>query len=275
MDALTEIFTWLTGVIDSLTELVTDSPLTYLLVFGLAAFDVIFPILPAEAVVTAAAVLAGQGQLDIVWVMVAAGLGAFVGDNVAYWIGRGAGRPLIQRIMRGRTEQLDNVQRQFAMRGGTFVIVGRFIPGGRTAVAIGAGALHFPWLKFVVYDAVAATIWAIQAALPGYIGGVIAQDKPWLALLIGFGLSILVAGSIALFQRWREGRLRAATSLDAVPEDTDLAGQADDQAGRASDAVGAAPGDADATSDGNGLTSDGEDAMSGSEAPAGPGGRTD
>lgn len=220
MDILTDLFTRATELIDSLSQLVTDSPGTYVLIFGLVALDVVLPILPAETVVTAAAVLAGQGQLNIVWVMIAAGLGAFVGDNVGYWIGRVAGRPLIERVLRGNTEQLENVEKQFQIRGGAFIIIGRFIPGGRTAVSIGAGVLGFSWAKFVVYDVVAAVIWAIQAALPGYIGGVVIQDKPWLALLIGFGLSIVVAASIALLQRWREGK---RTRQDAAKDPSDAA----------------------------------------------------
>jgi membrane protein DedA with SNARE-associated domain len=136
--------------------------------------------------------------------MLAAGLGAFVGDNVAYWVGRAAGRPLIKRVLRGNTEQLDIVQEQFDRRGGIFVIVGRFIPGGRTAVAIGAGVLHFSWPQFLVYDGIAAVIWAVQAALPGFIGGALIQDQPWLAMVIGFGLSAVMAGGIYLFQRRRD-----------------------------------------------------------------------
>jgi len=203
MELLTEIFTWATGLIDSLAELATDSPITYLVIFAMSAIDVIVPILPAEATVTAAAVLAGQGKLNVVWIMIAAGLGAFLGDNIAYWIGRAAGRPLVQKVLRGNTKQLDNVQAQFDRRGGMFVIIGRFIPGGRTAVAVGAGILHFNWVQFLIYDAIAAVIWAFQAALPGFIGGSLIQDKPWLAMLFGFALSALMAGGIALAQhRW-------------------------------------------------------------------------
>lgn len=209
MDALTEILSWASELLDSLASLVTDSPITYLVIFALAALDPILPILPAEATVTAAAVLAGQGHLNIAWVMLAAGLGAFVGDNIAYWIGRAAGRPLIERVLRGRMGRLEAVEGQFQRRGGILIIVGRFIPGGRSAVAIGAGALHFEWLRFIAYDALAAVIWAFQAALPGYIGGVIIADSPWLAMVVGFGLSILLAGSLALLQRWWEGRRRS------------------------------------------------------------------
>ncbi len=203
MDQLAELFNALTSYIDSLSQLVTDSPTTYLVIFALSAFDVIFPLLPAEASVTAAAVLAGQGKLSISAIVVAAGLGAFVGDNVAYWIGRVAGRPLIQKLLRGDSTQLDRVQEQFRQRGGLFVIIGRFIPGGRTATAIGAGVVHFSWPKFVAYDALAAIVWAFQAAIPGFIGGRLISDRPWLAILFGFVLSAGLATGIYLFQRWR------------------------------------------------------------------------
>jgi len=215
MDTLTEIIAWATGLIDALAELVTDSPITYLVILAMSALDVIVPILPAEAAVTAAAVLAGQGKLNVLWIMIAAGVGAFVGDNVAYWIGRAAGRPLVKKVLRGNTGQLDAVEEQFHRRGGTFVIIGRFIPGGRTAVAIGAGVLHFSWPRFILYDAIAAVIWAIQAALPGYIGGALVQDRPWLAMVFGFVLSALLATSIALFQRRREGQ--RATKVPIKP----------------------------------------------------------
>jgi membrane-associated protein len=204
VDQFTELLSRLTELVDTLTSLVTDSPVTYLIIFAMAAIDVVFPLIPAEATVTAAAVLAGQGQLDVVWVMVAAGAGAFVGDNVAYWIGRAAGRPLVEKVLRGNTGQLDAVQDQFDRRGGPFIIIGRFVPGGRTAVAIGAGVLHFSWPRFVIYDAAAAVIWALQAALPGYIGGRLIEDRPWLAMVIGFALSALLAGGIYLVQRRRD-----------------------------------------------------------------------
>jgi membrane protein DedA with SNARE-associated domain len=218
MDILNEITTGISQLIDSLAALVTDSPITYLVIFGLAALDPILPILPAEAAVTAAAVLAGQGQLSIVNVMLAAGLGAFVGDNIAYWIGRAAGRPLITRVVRGRTDQLEAFEEQFRRRGGTFVIIGRFIPGGRTLVSVGAGALHFPWPRFLAYDVLAVTIWAVQAALPGYLGGVLIADRPWLAMVVGFGLSLALAGSLALLQRWW-GRRRTIGQGDQAPGD--------------------------------------------------------
>ncbi len=56
-----------------------------------------FPV-PGATVLVAAAVYAGAAQnLDISGVIVAASVGAIVGDNLAYWIGRLAGYPLLAR----------------------------------------------------------------------------------------------------------------------------------------------------------------------------------
>jgi membrane protein DedA with SNARE-associated domain len=224
MDTVVDLLGQLAAFIDSLTALVTDSPLTYLVIMGMAALDVLLPILPAEATVTAAAVLAGQGQLNIAWVMVAAGIGAFIGDNVAYWIGRVAGRPLVERLLRGNTEQLDGVAEQFRKRGGVFIVIGRFIPGGRTAVSIGAGVLEFSWPRFLLFDAIAAVVWSIQAALPGYIGGSLIREQPWLALIVGFVLSALLAGGIALGQRWWDRRRHFEVEVPIKPSVVGIGG---------------------------------------------------
>jgi membrane protein DedA with SNARE-associated domain len=214
MDVIGDLLTALDSLTETLAGLITDSPLTYVIVFGLVALDVLFPILPAEASVLVAAVLAGSGQLSIAWVVVAGALGAFVGDNVAYWVGRRAGRPLVARLLGGHAERLAQVGTQFHDRGGSFIIIGRFVPGGRTAVSVGAGVLHFPWSRFLAYDAVAAVIWSLQEAIPGYIGGVVFADRPWIGLAIGIVLALLITVTIEAIGRVRERR-RGSGTVDA------------------------------------------------------------
>ncbi len=120
----------LTSAFDSLQNLVSDSPWTYLLVFGLAAGDVLFPVLPSETVVILAGVLAGTGHLQIGLVFVAAALGAFTGDNICYWVGRTAGTRLAERLLtEERQAQIARAQVQIDERGGYFIVLGRFVPG--------------------------------------------------------------------------------------------------------------------------------------------------
>lgn len=205
--------------IESVTSLATDSPFPYLLIFGLTVLDVVFPLLPAEPVVTAAGVLAGSGGLHIGWVILAAALGAFAGDNLAYWIGRSAGRSLSARLAGRRAARLAAIEQRFRVHGATLIIAGRFVPGGRTVVAGGAGVVRLSWPRFAAFDAAAAIIWALQAAVPGYIGGVVAGDQLWFAFPLGFGLSVLVGGGLALIQRRRSRRRACDTKPEPTPRD--------------------------------------------------------
>jgi membrane protein DedA with SNARE-associated domain len=221
---LVDILGLLDQITETLTSLITDSPWTYLLILGLAALDVILPIIPSEASVLIAAVLAGTGHLNIVLIMVAAALGAFIGDNVAYWIGRTAGRPLIERLLGGRWDRLAWVEGQLETRGGSLIVTGRFIPGGRSVVAIGAGVLHMPWPRFAAWDALAAVIWAIQAALPGFIGGAAFEERPWLGLLFGVVISVSLVVGIEAIRWWR--RRRAGLAAGPPPPEEDAVARA-------------------------------------------------
>ena len=62
-------------------------------------------------------------------------LGAFVGDNTSYALGRYLGRPVQQRVFAGERAQrrLEWAQRFLKERGSYVLIVARFVPGGRTA----------------------------------------------------------------------------------------------------------------------------------------------
>jgi membrane protein DedA with SNARE-associated domain len=77
------VFGWLTQV--------QASPLTYLAVLGACALDAVLPIVPSEAVVVAASILATRGELSIWLVALAAAAGGFLGDTGSYVLGRTAG----------------------------------------------------------------------------------------------------------------------------------------------------------------------------------------
>ncbi len=204
----------LTNAFDSLANLVSDSPWTYALILGLAALDVLFPVVPSETAVILAGVLAGTGHLSIELVLISAAVGAFIGDNSGYWVGRTAGRSRVaQRLLTGdRKAQVDKAQKQVEERGGYFIIVGRFVPGGRTVVVLACGLLKLRWARFMAFDAIAAVIWAAQASLAGYFGGRAFEDNPWLGLLVGATLAFLVVGSA---EGWRRVRVWRAKRTEA------------------------------------------------------------
>ena len=79
------------------------SPWFYLIIFAVAVFDSILPIVPSETLVIIGGVSAGSGSLSIALVIVCAASGAFIGDYLSYLIGREASDWVIKR--RTRTER--------------------------------------------------------------------------------------------------------------------------------------------------------------------------
>ncbi len=191
-----------------LTSEVSNNPVTYLIVFGAAATDVLLPVIPSETIVLAAAVLAGQGDL-LIWLIVpAAALGAFLGDNISYWLGRKVGDPVARRFFQGEKARarLEWAERAIQERGVFLIVIGRFIPGGRTATTFASGTLEMPYRRFLVADGCAALIWAAYISLLGYVGGASFEDNLWLPLLIAFGIATLVAVAAEAWRRWQRRR---------------------------------------------------------------------
>jgi len=199
------------------TNLVADaSGWAYAIVFIFAFFDSIVPIVPSETAVITAGVVASAGDLSLAPIILAGAAGAFLGDNTAYFIGRRFGERLVDRLAGGGKghARVQWAHNQLEEHGGVLIVVARFIPGGRTAVTLGAGSLHYEWKRFVVYDAIAALIWASYAALLGYFGGRAFEHQPWKGLLLALGLAFAIAG-IVEGVRWLLRRRRRGAQTEA------------------------------------------------------------
>ncbi|WP_203335325.1 DedA family protein [Nocardioides limicola] len=165
-----------------------------LALFLLCLIDGFFPPVPSESVVIALAVLsAGGNGPNLGWVIVLAGLGAFIGDNIAYLIGR---RVPVRRVwlLRSTTGQraLAGAQRQLAHRGGVYILAGRFVPLGRVAVNMTAGAVAYPRPRFMGFAAAAAVVWASYSAVLGRSAGEALHAQPLLAVAVGITGGVLI-----------------------------------------------------------------------------------
>jgi membrane-associated protein len=193
------------------TQLVADaSGWAYLILFLFAFLDALVPIVPSETAVITAGVVAASGDLSLGLIIPAAAAGAFLGDNTAYLIGRRFGGRATERFFSGdkAKERLGWAEEQLHERGGELIVIARFIPAGRTVVTLSAGTLGYPWRRFVVFDAIAAVIWAVYASLLGYLGGHAFEAQPWKGLLLAFGIAFAVTGAVELV-RWYQRRRRS------------------------------------------------------------------
>jgi membrane protein DedA with SNARE-associated domain len=147
----------------------------YLVVFVFVGLESTGIPLPGETVLLAAAIYAGATHhLEIAGVIVAAALGAILGDNLGYWVGREGGFRLLRRF--GRFVRLDERKLKLAIylfdrHGPKVVFFGRFVAVLRAWAAILAGTFRMRWVPFLAFNAAGGILWATMYGLAGYILG--------------------------------------------------------------------------------------------------------
>ncbi|MBZ2197770.1 DedA family protein [Occultella gossypii] len=174
-----------------------------LALFLFCTIDGFFPPVPSESVVIALASLAITGNAPSIWLILpVAALGAFCGDVIAYLIGT---RVPIRRLRLFRTRRgaraLMWAETALQRRGGAFILSARYIPIGRVAVNMTAGAVGFGFRRFVGFAALAAVTWSIYSVLLGVGAGAVLHDHPVIAVVVGVLVGLLMGTIIDLVMR--------------------------------------------------------------------------
>ncbi|HYO19368.1 MAG TPA: DedA family protein [Dermatophilaceae bacterium] len=163
------------------------APWVYLALFAVTTIDGVFPPMPSEPMVIALAALSiSTGSPNLALVLLAAAAGAFAGDQIAYAVGtRIDVRGL--RILRNPRGQrtVDYAERALAQRGPSFILAARFVPVGRVAVNLTAGAVGYPRRRFVGLTALAGVVWSLYSVAIGLLAGAWIQDRPVVAVAVG------------------------------------------------------------------------------------------
>ena len=196
------------GIVSQLTNWLVDTSSAnwfIAVIFIIALLDSVVPVVPSETTVIIGGVAAGAGDQNLLLVIVAGAVGAFIGDNLAYLIGRSFHGPIARRAERKPSTQrrLDWAANQVRERGGLLLVTARFIPGGRTALTISCGLTQQPHGWFVKWVALAVTIWATYAAVLGAIFGRALQDNHTAAFLIAFVTALAINIVIELIRKRR------------------------------------------------------------------------
>ena len=180
-----------------LTFVEQHSQWAMLLMFGLLVLESFGLPVPGETALIACSVLASQGSLSIVWVIVVASAAAIIGDNLGYWAAREGGRPLLERhrLTRRYTERyLPAGERFFAKHGGKAVFFGRFVAVLRVTAAWIAGITHMHWWRFLCWNAAGGITWATVVALIAYSFGDAAASAFSRYGLYAAGGAVLLSG---------------------------------------------------------------------------------
>jgi membrane-associated protein len=200
--------------VTGLYALQVGSPVSYIVALLLPALDALLPWLPSEtAVIALGAMTAGSADPRIGLLVALAALGAFLGDNAAYLVGRRFGPAVDRRLFAGErgARRRAWAQRSLDRFGIRIIIACRFIPGGRTAVTLTCGLIGYPRRKFAAATALAGIVWASYAFFLGRLGGKVFEHQPWIGLLLALGLAVAVS---VLTEAARRAWRRHATARD-------------------------------------------------------------
>lgn len=207
-------------IINELIMQAVASPWLYLVIFATAVIDGFFPPIPSETVlVAAAAVAASTGGTNLVLLVGLAALGAMIGDNIAYAIGRSVGTTRFAWMRGPRVAAaFARAQHTLTRSGAPLILGARYIPVGRVAVNMSAGALGYPWRRFLPLSMVAAASWAIYSVGIGLLAGKWLTDQPLLSAVIGIVAALLIGVVIDRVAAVRRRKRSAQTSESSAAE---------------------------------------------------------
>jgi len=192
------------STIDNILSLITQYGY-FIILLGVMIESMGVPI-PGETILIASGILVQQGKLDLGYVILFGILGAVVGDQLGYWIGRRGGRPFVLRWGRYvfiTPERLARAEAFFERHGGKAVFLARFVSGLRIFGALVAGISQMRWRTFFVYNALGGAVWATAVVLIGYLlGGSINLVERWIGRASALLVIALVLG-VALYLAYR------------------------------------------------------------------------
>jgi membrane-associated protein len=194
------------------------------LAFGESAAGLDLAVPGEVGMVVAAA--AGERAGVPLWALIAvAVVGAALGDQISYQVGRHYGPGLVDRWGWTRKHfkpKVESAHKHFDEHGGATVFVARWVGALRAVVPFVAGTAQMPLGRFVVWNLIGAATWASTVVTLGYVFGRRIADG-----VDRFGIALSVLAVVALagwwgVRTWRSRRSKAA-------------GDANDGEGRRSD----------------------------------------
>ncbi|MEU3331890.1 DedA family protein [Glutamicibacter creatinolyticus] len=189
------------------------------LLFAFCLIDGVFPVVPSETfLVSLAAVGFGSGSPNLLLIFLIGVAGAIIGDQITFRIGRSIGYRQFAWMRSGRAKKvLDFAARKLETSGALLIFTARYIPLGRVAVNLTAGATGYSYQRFTFFDVIGCITWGGFSVGIGAVAGNWLSDNKLLgvvlsvaiALVLGFIIDRIVNKILEAVHRKRLRRLQA------------------------------------------------------------------
>ncbi len=129
--------------------------------------------LPGDSLLFTAGLLASQGLLNIVGLVVVSVAAAILGNNAGYYTGKKAGPALFnkQKSFLFSPRRISEAHKFFDKEGPQSLILARFIPAVRTFVPIAAGIGKMDYRQFLIFNGLGGLLWGVGVPILGYTLG--------------------------------------------------------------------------------------------------------
>lgn len=153
--------------------------------------------LPGDTLLLLAGVLASQGELELIPLLIVIASAAIIGDNVGYSIGRRTGHRIFKKEdgILFHKENIERAQAFYEKHGGKTIIIARFVPVVRTFAPMVAGIAKMPRRRFMAFNVVGGLLWGVGVTLLGYFVG---SKIPHIDKYLNYVVLAVVIGSIAI-----------------------------------------------------------------------------
>ena len=166
-------------------------------------------VFPGEWAVMLGGAMAGEGQIGIVPLIAVVWVCSAAGDSVTFGIGRRLGRPFLVDygsrvgITDSRLAKLDAWLDHY---GSAAVCVGRLVPLARPFGPLVAGASHFPYRRFLVWNLAGTLLFSLVFCGLGYVFYRSYDEIAAALSRSGFAFVALAAVAVSAYVLWRRRR---------------------------------------------------------------------
>ena len=114
-----------------------------------------------------------SAALNLPYWIVLITLAGIIGNLVGYWFGKKTGPILFERkdTWLFKRKHLIQAKEFYEKKGGSAIILARFIPIVRTFAPIVAGVVHMERKKFLLYNIIGSFAWVVSMTITGYCLG--------------------------------------------------------------------------------------------------------
>ncbi|HEY3927257.1 MAG TPA: VTT domain-containing protein [Candidatus Koribacter sp.] len=144
----------------------------YLLVFVWVLGEQLGLPIPAFPLLLSAGALAGQGKMNLAFLLLTCVVACIAADTFWYKLGQSRGGSVLRFLCRMSLEPDSCVQTtrgSLDRRGPQTLLYSKFVPGLNTVAAPIAGMSRVPLMRFVIYDLVGSVIWASSSLFVGFL----------------------------------------------------------------------------------------------------------